>query len=49
MKDTHQATYKNLSPSIKYHLSDGLFHAYWNIGGIKGKAAHKTFEGAEAI
>jgi len=25
-----------------------LFHAYWNIGGIKGKAASKTVEGAEA-
>ena len=43
-----KVTYQNLSASIKYYPSDGLFHAYWNIGGIKGKAASKTLEGAEA-
>ena len=43
-----KVTYQNLSASVKYYPSDGLFHAYWNIGGIKGKAASKTLEGAEA-
>ena len=45
MKDTRKVTYKNLSASIKYYLSDGLFHAYWNNGGIKEKAAHKIIQG----
>ena len=43
-----KVTYQNLSASVKYYPSDGLFHAYWNIGGIRGKAASKTLEGAEA-
>ena len=43
-----KVTYQNLSASVRYYPSDGLFHAYWNIGGIKGKAASKTLEGAEA-
>ena len=36
MTDPLKVTYQNLSASIKYYPSDGLFHAYWNIGGIKG-------------
>ena len=48
MQDPLKVTYQNLSASIKYYPSDGLFHAYWNIGGIKGKAASKNLEGAEA-
>ena len=46
MKDPLKVTYQNLSASIKYYPSDRLFHAYWNIGGVKGKAASKTLEGA---
>ena len=37
-----KVTYQNLTASIKYNPSDGLFHGYWNIGGIKGKTASKT-------
>ena len=48
MEEPIKVTYQNLTASVKYYPSDGLFHAYWNIGGIKGKAASKTLEGAEA-
>ena len=48
MQGPLKVTYQTLSASIKYYPSDGLFHAYWNIGGIKGKAASKTLAGAEA-
>ena len=48
MQEPLKVAYRNLTASVKYYPSDGLFHAYWNIGGIKGKAASKTIEGAEA-
>ena len=43
-----KVTYRNLTYSWKYYPSDGLFYAYWNIDGIKGKAASKSIEGAKA-
>ena len=48
MEEPIKVAYRNLTASVKYYPSDGLVHAYWNIGGIKGKAASKTIEGAEA-
>ena len=34
MEEPIKVAYRNLTASVKYYPSDGLFHAYWNIGGI---------------
>ena len=40
-------SYRNPTARITHSAKDGLYHAYWNCGGHRGKAASKKFERAE--
>jgi hypothetical protein len=40
-------SYRNLTARITHSAKDGLYHAYWNCGGHRGKAASKKFEWAK--
>jgi integrase len=40
-------SYRNLRARITHSAKDGLYHAYWNCGGHRGKAASKKFERAK--
>ena len=40
-------SYRNLTARITHSAKDGLYHAYWNCGGHRGKAASKKFERAK--
>ena len=40
-------SYRNLTARITHSAKDGLYHAYWNCGGHRGKAALKKFERAK--
>ena len=37
-------SYRNLTARITHSAKDDLYHAYWNCGGHRGKAASKKFE-----
>ena len=40
-------SYRNLTARITHSAKDDLYHAYWNCGGHRGKAASKKFERAK--